>query len=100
MCQFCQNGLTAIFSVLINPVQIYSQQTGLIEDVCTNYKSFDGCKIGVKTWWETMAKTIFSPQLVLNVCQGGLDSKCMISRYEHWTLWFWSRWSMSRLYAI
>ena len=82
MCHFCQNGLTAIFSVLINPVQLYSQQTGLIEDVCGNYKSLDGCKIGVKTWWESMAKTIFSPQLVLKVCQGGLDSKCMISRYD------------------
>ena len=69
---------------MINPVQLYSQQTGLIEDVCGNYKSLDGCKIGVKTWWESMAKTIFSPQLVLKVCQGGLDSKCMISRYEYY----------------
>ena len=59
-CVICRQSLGVIYASWTSPENIANQQAFLISEVCPQLDDMGGSSVGVLTWWERIAKTLFS----------------------------------------
>lgn len=48
----------------------------LDKEVCAKAEDPKGCKVGVETWWPTIAKILYNDEAAKIVCKGLSEGKC------------------------
>ena len=74
-CQVCRDAMGGLFKQWTSPESISYQQNFLIEETCPQMPEPAGCSVGVLSWWEMIAKIIFSDGAAYFVCKG-INSEC------------------------
>ena len=68
-CQFCREGIKFLFDNLIDPEVLEEEQQYLVETVCNVLEDPSRCEIGINTWWNKIAITIFNQDFSIEVCR-------------------------------
>ena len=82
-CEVCREALRNLFRAWTSPEAISYEQELLIEATCPQMPEPAGCSVGVLSWWERIAKIIFSDGAAYFVCKG-INSECDLpsTRYD------------------
>ena len=74
-CEVCREALRNLFRAWTSPEAISYEQEFLIEATCPQMPEPAGCSVGVLSWWEKIAKLIWSDEATYFVCNS-INSAC------------------------
>ena len=79
-----------MFDNLIDEEGINKELDILKSDVCPEAEDPNGCEVGIRTWWPSVARVLWQAGSESYVCNGLTNGTCEIflrkNRYFLWTL--------------
>ena len=74
-CEVCREALRNLFRAWTSPEAISYEQEFLIEATCPQMPEPAGCSVGVLSWWDKIAKLIWSDEATYFVCNS-INTAC------------------------